>query len=503
MSVSYTPPFNLQNNTTADATQVMADFNAVTTALQNAAASGVNSDITALTALSVPLTPAQGGTSLYVGGTSTGSANAQVLTPVVPTGFTLTNGNQVLFLGGFANGGAATLNVAGTGALPVHIQAPSGDQPLTGGEILAAQWNQAVYHSADNSYHLVGVSAMLGGIGPATTLTSQATVDLALAVNHNASITGTTTVTSFGSNADVNFPLYRIAFTGALTLTYNATSMILPGAANITTAANDSAWALYLGSGNWQIIQYTRSNGQPVIASQPPPASFSNLSVKVATNTTVAVAANQVVMWNASNSPLTGALSATIDLGSAGAVNKLDTGTIAIDTWYAIWAISDGTTIGGLASTSFTAPTMPAGYTYKARIGAVQTIHASATLYGTWQLGKRAQYVVGLAQTSVLPVMTTSIGAAWTAQVLTRFAPPTASAFRFIFTGQPSGTGTALFAPNNSYNTNGLGGYDSIVSSASVVSRVLDMLLESTSIYWGGSGWTSTNLIAAGWDENL
>ena len=94
-------------------------------------------------------------------------------------------------------------------------------------------------------------------------------------------------------------------------------------------------------------------------------------------------------------------ISATCNLGSAGAVNTLDTGSIAIDTWYYIWAISNGSTDGTLASTSSTAPTMPSGYTFKARIGAVQTIHASATLYGTWQLGNSAQYIVGLASTVI------------------------------------------------------------------------------------------------------
>lgn len=47
---SITLPFTLQNNTVADANQVMANFNALNTALANqCASSGINSDITALT----------------------------------------------------------------------------------------------------------------------------------------------------------------------------------------------------------------------------------------------------------------------------------------------------------------------------------------------------------------------------------------------------------------------------------------------------------------------
>ena len=50
--VSCSVPFNLQNGTTADATQVMANYNALIACLANAAAAGANNDITSLLALS-------------------------------------------------------------------------------------------------------------------------------------------------------------------------------------------------------------------------------------------------------------------------------------------------------------------------------------------------------------------------------------------------------------------------------------------------------------------
>lgn len=43
----------------------------------------------------------------------------------------------------------------------------------------------------------------------------------------------------------------------------------------------------------------------------------------------------------------------------------LDTGTVANNTWYYVWVISNGTLVNGIYSLSKTAPTMPAGYTYK------------------------------------------------------------------------------------------------------------------------------------------
>jgi hypothetical protein len=61
-TVSCSVPFNLTNGTVADATQVMANFNAILSCLStSAASSGSNADITALSGLTTPITPAQGG----------------------------------------------------------------------------------------------------------------------------------------------------------------------------------------------------------------------------------------------------------------------------------------------------------------------------------------------------------------------------------------------------------------------------------------------------------
>lgn len=58
-----TLPYNIANGQALDAIPVMANFNALAS---GAAASGVNSDITQLTGLTTPLTPAQGGTGQNV-----------------------------------------------------------------------------------------------------------------------------------------------------------------------------------------------------------------------------------------------------------------------------------------------------------------------------------------------------------------------------------------------------------------------------------------------------
>ncbi|WP_324730966.1 hypothetical protein [Pseudomonas paeninsulae] len=91
------------------------------------------------------------------------------------------------------------------------------------------------------------------------TLASAATVDIGAAKANTISISGTTTITALGTIA--SGALRRLVFQGALTLTHNATSLILPTVANITTAAGDVAEFVSLGSGNWRCISYLRADG--------------------------------------------------------------------------------------------------------------------------------------------------------------------------------------------------------------------------------------------------
>jgi len=83
---------------------------------------------------------------------------------------------------------------------------------------------------------------------------SATTTDIGAAASENVRITGTTTITGLGTIAAGIFR--RVRFAGILTLTHNATSLILPGAANITTAAGDIAEFISEGSGNWRCIFY-------------------------------------------------------------------------------------------------------------------------------------------------------------------------------------------------------------------------------------------------------
>lgn len=94
---------------------------------------------------------------------------------------------------------------------------------------------------------------------------SATTCDIGAASSPNVNITGTTTITGFGTKtAGVK---RFLKFAGSLTLTHNGTSLILPGAANITTAAGDTAVFVSEGSGNWRCLGYQKASGLAVKSS--------------------------------------------------------------------------------------------------------------------------------------------------------------------------------------------------------------------------------------------
>lgn len=76
-------------------------------------------------------------------------------------------------------------------------------------------------------------------------------------------ITGTTSITSIATLGAGTW--VRLHFDGALTLTHHATDLILPSAANITTAAGDEAELVEYAAGDWRCVSYTRASGAPVV----------------------------------------------------------------------------------------------------------------------------------------------------------------------------------------------------------------------------------------------
>lgn len=77
-------------------------------------------------------------------------------------------------------------------------------------------------------------------------------------------ITGTTGI-SAGWTGEPSGTLYEFRFAAALTLTHGA-SFILPGSANITTAAGDVARFRCEASNVWRCVSYARADGTSVVA---------------------------------------------------------------------------------------------------------------------------------------------------------------------------------------------------------------------------------------------
>lgn len=225
----------------------------------------------------------------------------------------------------------------------------------------------------------------------------------------------------------------------------------------------------------------------------------------------VSITADELVVEDSSNAYKTlRAVSVTPSLATSGE-NGLDTGTSAGSTWYSVWVIAkeDGTT-AGLLSLSDTAPTMPTGYTFKARVWSVRT-DATANKYplSTLMTGGKTRYCVAAASNVAgLPTMISGVAGSptvptWAAVSVSAYVPPTAR----IITVLPyhgAASGTISVTPNNSYGgaSNGTNPplYCFSLPLSNPAGYPMDMLLESANIYYTSDASTN-NLKCVGWEE--
>lgn len=138
---------------------------------------------------------------------------------------------------------------------------------------------EAIGTSLDD--YLRGVQAVIRLEQSNGTIASAATTDLSTINEKSIAVTGTTTITSLGTeSAGIT---KQLRFAGALTLTHSA-SLYLIGAANITTVAEDVADFLSLGSGNWKMTGYSRALTTSVTASQISDSTAAGRAVLTAAN---------------------------------------------------------------------------------------------------------------------------------------------------------------------------------------------------------------------------
>jgi hypothetical protein len=188
------------------------------------------------------------------GGTTGGTANAQTITA---PNFTNVDGQIIGFIAGFTNTGPLTLSVNLGTPINVLKDTTTGPVNLSGGEVVAGNQYQVVYVAGTGQFQLIAYPVPAQN-NAEQNLASAPTTDLGQITSRAINVTGTATITSFGASANVGQPFYNLRFSGTPTLSYNATSLIVPGLANIVVGNGDSAVAQYLGSGNWKIVSYTR-----------------------------------------------------------------------------------------------------------------------------------------------------------------------------------------------------------------------------------------------------
>jgi hypothetical protein len=137
--------------------------------------------------------------------------------------------------------------------LPEWSSTTASNKP-TGGTTVGTGWD-------DNLREIQGVTVRwLSHKG--SDIASAATTDIGAVEGLMHDITGTTTITGLGT---IRAGIWKILkFEGALTLTHNATSLILPGGVNITTADGDIGIFASEGSGNWRCVSYMRNGGAAI-----------------------------------------------------------------------------------------------------------------------------------------------------------------------------------------------------------------------------------------------
>lgn len=272
-------------------------------------------------------------------------------------------------------------------------------------------------------------------------------------------------------------------------------------------AANQLADVVYDGT------DYVLLDSLPSVPAASVLGAFRNLQASAnGTSANVSVTADEIVLEDSSNAYKTLRNVSLTIAGTTTGANALDTGTIAASTWYALWVIAkaDGTT-AGLLSLSATAPTLPSGYTFKARVGWIRT-DGTANKYplGFTQYGRRVQYKVAAGgNVPNMPIMANGATGStstptWTAVGASAFVPPSAAKIALSVQAGSASSQPVGVCPNNSY-----GSRTSLTNppffmhyptNAGNVS-VFDMILESSNIYWACE--FASVLCCNGWEDNI
>lgn len=297
-----------------------------------------------------------------------------------------------------------------------------------------------------------------------------------------------------------------------------------------------------MASGNYYEVTYTTGsiynsgNGAWVLSSFQPAAGSTVLAgslvrgLKIKNNsgtpsTQIDISFQQACLVTASGVPtfvVNG--SATIDLTTGtvtSAANGMDGESRPASGWIYIYAISTGSGAAGLATNNVplsTGPTLPAGYSYYAYLGAMYC-DGSSNLLRSQQLGQTAQYTaVASSNTAVPPIIASGATGTSTLSSPTLVAvgvgsvvPPTAATITVMASASWKGGSLInnIVAPSAAYSgsNNGPQGSNGFVypiaivgqTSTSLISDTATMVLESANIYWAAG--TAGAIACLGWTD--
>jgi len=208
--------------------------------------------------------------------------------------------------------------------------------------------------------NLVSVDNLLtAAVGKGADIASASTVNLTTATGEYVNITGTTTITAITLASGTQ---RLVCFNGILTLTHGA-SLVLPSAANITTAAGD--FALFVGDASSVVrcAGYFRADGTPIVAGNQATESVAGIA-EIATQAETNAGSDDTRIVT------------PLKLRFGFAASLAASGYIAFPSWLGGWIVQWGTVTGSWAHTSSQSANFPIAFptaSYRVIIGSPTT----------------------------------------------------------------------------------------------------------------------------------
>lgn len=372
------------------------------------------------------------------------------------------------------------------------ITATTGTLTLANGSTIATSGaNSITFTSTGGTNVTLPLTGTLATLAGGESLTNK-TIDGSLNTITNISLTSSVTgiLPSPNGGTGVSSPTAKTIPIAQGSSQFTFVGPLTNGQLLIGATGNDPSTAT-LTAGTYGKI--TNASGSITVDSTLNTGDINGLGIAFATTTTITLSSGKsrdstdTVDMILSTNP-------TIDLSVNGLVNRLDTGTIAANTWYAIHEISstDGVTlVGGLASLSASAPTLPTGYTKFRRVGWVRTQPGAALIINFIQAvyGKFREYMWNDIPSN-LTVLTNGAATVFTALSLAPVMSPTStySTLNSIFSNAGGGgaaTDSFYFRPTGSAVTlaNAINRYSQGIRTAGGGSqfRILANVLTNTS----------------------